>query len=580
MEQELPLKHRQILQKMAERPDQMGYLIRSLTRMEQTIQDRLNELSTLLKTSAAVVSSLDSKTVLERILEQVEYLLDVEKCAIVALDEKQGVFRAQASRGLSQLYTEQISIDPNEPQSVTMRAIRSGEPIQISDTEKDLTYTIMRLRGQAEGYRSVLGVPLNTQHAPPSALLVYKPTPHVFTQREINLLTSFANHAAMAIENASLYARSDMRLKEQTRRLEALIQSMQDGLILENLAGQVLYANRRISELTDLPPEEISGAHVNKLMERLLSRVNLASDEKEKLRNALEANQNGSEKSRVEFSIRDARSPRYYRLQMFDVTDANGMPIGRGRILRDITVSKEVDRMKSSLISTVSHELRTPLAAIKGYTTTLLAEDVEWAPKTQQEFLSIISAETDRLSDLVNDLLDMSKIETGNLSVTKEECRIEELIVNASKRSQPPPGERLKINLPPDLPPCNVDPRRIEVVLRNLIENASKYADDGSPIVIRATSHGGKLIVYVEDEGPGIPPELHEKVFESFFRAENGLNRSTPGAGIGLTISQGFVRAHGGDIWLEPRSKGTCIAFSIPLNTNGDRISSDHPMSV
>ena len=570
LEEDLPSKHRQMLQKMAERPDQMGHLIRSLTRMEQTIQDRLNELSTLLKTSAAVVSSLDSKTVLERILEQVEYLLDVEKCAIVALDEKQGVFRAQASRGLSQRYTEQISIDPNEPQSVTMRAIRTGEPVQISDTEKDPTYTVMRLRGQSEGYRSVLGVPLNTQHAPPSALLVYKPTPHVFTQGEINLLTSFANHAAMAIENAALYTRSDMRLKEQTRRLEALIQSMQDGLILEDLAGQVLYTNRRISELTDLTSEELSGAPVNKLMERLLARVNLDADEKEKLRQALDASANGSDRGRVEFSIRNERSQRFYRLQMFDVTDSNGMPIGRGRILRDVTASKEVDRMKSSLISTVSHELRTPLAAIKGYTTTLLADDVEWAPKTQQEFLNIISAETDRLSDLVNDLLDMSKIETGNLTVTKEECQLEELILNASNHSQPPPGERLILNLPPDLPPCHVDPRRIEVVLRNLIENASKYAEDGSSIIVSAATRAGNLVIYVEDDGPGIPPEHHEKVFESFFRGENGLSRSTPGAGIGLTISQGFVRAHGGDIWLEPRSQGTCIAFSIPLRTNDD----------
>lgn len=565
-QQDVSPEQRDALQDMADRPDQMGHLIRSLTRMEDAIEARLNELSTLLQTSAAVVSSLDSKTVLERILEQVEYLLEVKKCAIVALDEERGIFRAQASRGLSRRYSEQISIDPREPQSVSLRAIRSGQPIQISDTEDDPTSVIMRPRSRIEGYRSVLAVPLNTQHAPPSALLVYRPEPHLFTEREINLLSNFANHAAMAIENAALYARSDMRLEEQTRRLEALIQSLQDGLILENLEGRVLYANRRISELLDLAPEEISGAAVEQLIERLLSRSSENDRTKrEKIRQAVMEALNGSGDRRVELSVQDARRPRYLRLQLFDVTDSQGMPIGRGQIIRDITTRREVDRMKSSLISTVSHELRTPLAAIKGYATTLLAEDVKWDPKTQREFLTIISNETDRLSDLVNDLLDMSRIEAGNLIVSRVECDLKELIDRAAERSHPRPGGRLIVQLPEGLPTFSADPKRIEAVLRNLIENAAKYAGESSPILVSANRNGNNLIVRVEDEGPGIPSDESERIFESFYRVENGLNRSAPGAGIGLAICQGFVRAHGGEIWLEPRPQGASVAFSLPL---------------
>jgi GAF domain-containing protein len=129
-----------------------------------------------------------------------------------------------------------------------------------------------RPRARSEGYRSVLAVPLIAKHTPASALLVYRPDPHVFTQREITLLTSFANHAAMAIENAALYARSDLRLREQTRRLEALIQSLQDGLVLEDLEGTVLYANRRIGELLDLPLEDIVETPGGQLIDRLLTR--------------------------------------------------------------------------------------------------------------------------------------------------------------------------------------------------------------------------------------------------------------------------------------------------------------------
>jgi len=244
------------LTSIARRRDQIGHLARSLIRMEDAIEARLNELSTLLETSAAVVSTLDSKTVLNRILEQVERLLDVRMSAIIGLDERHRVFRAQASRGLSRNYVEQIAIPPTEPHSVSLRALRSGEPIQISDTETNPSFKANRPRARAEGYRSVLALPLNTNYAPPSVLIVFRPEPHVFNEQEISLLRNFANHAAMAIENAALYARSDMRLQEQTRRLEALIQSLNDAIILEDPDKRVIYANRRVEALTGLSADE------------------------------------------------------------------------------------------------------------------------------------------------------------------------------------------------------------------------------------------------------------------------------------------------------------------------------------
>lgn len=241
------------------------------------------------------------------------------------------------------------------------------------------------------------------------------------------------------------------------------------------------------------------------------------------------------------------------------------MPIGRGQILRDVTQVRELDKMKSSLISTVSHELRTPLAAIKGYATTLLAEDVEWDALAQHEFLEIISQETDRLSNLVNDLLDMSRIEAGNLVVSYEECRLEDLVSRAARRAHPQPKDRLELDLPPDLPGFQADPQRIEAVLRNLIENAAKYSGESSPIRVSAGVQSGNLIVRVADEGPGIPAEASDRIFDSFYRVENGLSCSNTGAGLGLAICQGFIQAHGGDIWLEPASRGACIAFSLPI---------------
>ncbi|MBI5840790.1 MAG: GAF domain-containing protein [Chloroflexi bacterium] len=549
--------------KMSKRRDQIGHLIRSILRMEDSISDRMREQSTLLETGTAVVSSLDLQTVLDRILEQMGRLLNIQIYAIIQLDEEHGAFRIRASRGLSKRFTEQLSILPSEPDSVTMRALHAKEPIFVSDTETDPSYVVRRSLSRAEGYRAILAVPLNTQHAPPTALLVFHPNPHEFTYNEIQILSSFANQATMAIENAILFERSDMRLQEQSRRLEALIQSMEDGLILSDLKGKVVYANRRISELSALSPEELSGTPVDNVLNRIVANALDTRSAKQGIRNIL----GRQDKRKAELALELNGKVIHLRLEAFDVLDARNTSIGQGLILQDITADREVDRMKSSLVSTVSHELRTPLAAIKGYASTLLAEDVQWDGKSQREFISVISDETDRLSNLVNNLLDLSRIEAGSLRLSREECQLNEMIQKAAKQALQN-GNRFEVQIEAGLPPLYADPPRLESILRNLIENSVKYA--GAEAVIRvAVQRDKKNIVFrVSDNGPGIPPEEAKRIFDSFYRVDDSFSRIASGAGLGLAICQGLVRAHGGEIWVEPQEGGACIAFFIPLNTS------------
>lgn len=547
---------------LAARSDQMGHLARSLLRMEEAIQARLKEQSTLLHTSASVVSTLDRETVLNRILEQVEHLLDVKMSAIVALNEREGFFYAQASRGLPQDYADEIAIDAGESYSVTTQAIHSGEPFQISDVQKRQDFKRLHSRAQIAGYRSLLAIPLKTLYAPPSALLIFHPKPRIFNDHEITLLSNFANHATMAIENAALYSRSDMRLQEQTRRLEALIQSINDGIILEGPDGHVIYANRRINELTGLSHRQISGAAIETIFDRIIAMTKKPEKEAEKIYAALQEDAERELEMSLEFQGRAIQ----LRLRTFKVTDAKGVIMGRGQLLQDITAYHELDRMKSNLIATVSHELRTPLASIKGYATTLLADDVEWDPQSQQEFLQIISDESTQLSKLVSDLLDLSRIEAGSLEVKRQTCQLEDLIDNAIRRVSPKPAEQnIHVEIPADFPSLQVDPRRMEVVLRNLIENASKYAGDKSSIYINATYNPENVIIKVEDTGPGIPESEHKNIFNSFYQLDNtSINHSVSGSGLGLTICQGFVQAHGGDIWVEPKEQGACFVIALP----------------
>lgn len=561
LNQEIEQSQRTQIEKMSHRADQIGNLIRSILRMENSIAERMKEQATLLETSTAVVSSLDLSVVLDRILEHVGRLLNVRMIAILALDEGHGEFRIRASRGLSQGFTEQLSIQPSEPSSPAMRALRVREPIQVSDTETDPSYKPLRPRARAEGYRAVLAVPLNTQHAPPTCLLVFHPTPHEFTTNEIQLLSSFANQATMAIENAILFERSDTRLQEQTRRLEALVQSMEDGLILGDLKGMVIYANRRVMELSDLTNEDMANIQVERVINRVLYHSIETISENDEVRKILE-----DIKQKPEIVVMYAGRPLNLRFETFDVTDARDLPIGRGVILHDITADRELDRMKSNLISTVSHELRTPLAAIKGYASTLLAEDVEWDSKSQREFLSIISNETDRLTSLVNNLLDLSRIEAGSLRLSLEKCDIEETILRGARQARLESGNGFKLQMEAGLPSFYADVPRLETIIRNLIENSFKYGGEQAIIQVKVSQQGDKIVFRVMDDGPGIPLEKSEHIFERFYRLDDSLARVTSGAGLGLAICQGLVRAHRGEIWVEPMNAGACIAFAIPLN--------------
>jgi signal transduction histidine kinase len=228
--------------------------------------------------------------------------------------------------------------------------------------------------------------------------------------------------------------------------------------------------------------------------------------------------------------------------------------------------------MKSSLVSTVSHELRTPLAAIKGYVSTMLADDVEWDRASQHEFLTIISDESDRLTNLVNNLLDLSRIEAGSLKLSREKCDIKETVNRAAKQARLLPQNRFEVQIQAKLPKLYADPPRLESILRNLIENGLKYGGETAKIRVEVGRHDNDFLFRVIDDGPGIPERERQHIFESFYRVDDSLARLTSGAGLGLAICQGLVRAHGGRIWAEPLAVGACIAFTIPAK---DSISSN-----
>lgn len=560
---------RRQLTALAQQPGQVGRLAQSITALEAEIQRRFLQLTTLLQTSRAVAASLETDQVLDSILVQVQTLFNVDKSVVLTLDERAGVFRVRASRGLADSYVAQIRVDPTEPSSPSMRALRNRAPVQVSNTETDLAFAKLRARSRDEGFHSVLAIPLQTHHAQPAVLVLYKDRPYHYSFGELELASSFAAHVSVALENSALYARSDAQLQEQTRRLEAIVESLSDGLVLEGLSGGVLYANRQVATILGLSRRQMDRLDAADMLKHLLA----CAEDRHALERRIDRVLNAHEETSIDLTRRlggqAGGQVQDLRIHFFNVTDARGQQLGRGQLWQDVTADKELDRMRSSLISTVSHELRTPLATIKGYASTLLAADVDWDQESQREFLEIISNETDRLADMVTNLLDLSRIEAGNLTIHTELYAISQIVRQVAEGFDERVRARLRLHLTPGLPLVRVDAARISTVIRNLIENSVKYSPPDAYIDIETVyvndADAGRVQVTVRDYGPGIPAAWRERVFERFFRGDDGLTRRTGGVGLGLSISKGFVEAHNGHIWLEETTPGVSICFSLPV---------------
>jgi signal transduction histidine kinase len=234
---------------------------------------------------------------------------------------------------------------------------------------------------------------------------------------------------------------------------------------------------------------------------------------------------------------------------------------------RKVIEYEELSKMKSDLLATVSHELRTPLATIKGYSTLILDYYSRLDKDETKDYLKAIDMSTDRLSKLVDNLLDSSRMDAGLLKLETTQVSLTQLIkavvVEANVRAE---HDHIVADLSKRLPRVTVDAKRIRQVLDNLIDNAVKYSPPGSEIIVSADKSEDELLVSVTDKGPGIPAEELTRIFERMYRIEQRLYTGADGIGLGLYICQRLVESHGGRIWAESRrGQGSTFKFTLPF---------------
>ena len=343
-------------------------------------------------------------------------------------------------------------------------------------------------------------------------------------------------------------------------RAEAILSSVGDGLIVFAPAGEVTTINPAACEMFGVEPAAVLGTRTT-LGELLGETPDSETDARPGATQAVTAD-------RREVTLSHPQR-RIVLVRRDPVSSTDGADLGYVVTLHDVTAERDSAQMKNEFVSTVSHELRTPLTSIKGYIDLILDGDAGPVDEIQREFLEIVKENTDRLVQLINDMLDISRIESGRIHLKIQPLDIAESIAGAVGTFRAVAGQEghvISVDVPGELPQVAGDRDRVGQVLLNFISNAIKYSPGGGSVTVSAHAADGQVVVSVADEGIGIAEEDIPKLFTQFFRVDSSMTREIGGTGLGLSICKSIIELLGGSVSVETvLGKGSAFSFSLPV---------------
>lgn len=410
----------------------------------------------------------------------------------------------------------------------------------------------------------VVGLPLLFEDELLGIIYLFR-SEHAFTTLDSQFLRGFTDQAAVAVRNARLY----QQLETERSRLATLVENSANGVMILDAERRILVMNQALAAMLDVLPEQVLGQRCNTVL--VLDNVQgdnlceasqwLGLLRQEGIRCEGDLNRPGGGRVTVAVTYTPLFSEENHLVNIIVNVD-------------DITRFREEEEMKSTFTSIISHELKTPVALIKGYAQTLARPDAKWDAEVARESLVIIEEEADRLESLINNLLDVSKIQAGGLSLENSDVSLQDLAARVARDYRTQTNiHQIELDFPDPLPTIWGDEERLRQVLTNLVSNAIKYSPDGGLIRIGGWTEtapdaesGRRVVVYVADQGIGIPRAELPHIFDRYYRVDSSLRRSTAGAGLGLFLCKSIIEAHGGQIWAraEP-AKGTTFFIALPL---------------
>jgi PAS domain S-box-containing protein len=491
----------------------------------------------LARTGSMLATELDPAAVLEEVVEQATTLLGADAGTVATLEGGELVVSATAGLGVEDVTgTRAPSTGWLGGDVVQLRA-----PVAREDVAEDAVHAAGDAM-LAFGYRGYVGVPLAGREGfVRGVVAVYSSEPRTWRAEEVEALAALAGNASVALTNAELY----QRLALEHEQSIAILSNVADGIVAVDRDGRVVLWNAAAERITGVPASEAVGHTPFEVVRRELESEAGGT-------NRLVPIMRGGEE--VWLSLSEAL-----------MRDPSGAVAGRIFAFRDISAERVVDQMKSDFVSTVSHELRTPLTSIYGFAETLLRRDIGFSDEERQTFLGYIASEAERLTGIVDALLNVARLDSGTLQVELVATDIGELLEEAVSESSVPAitnGHRFVVDLGDGVPAVRADPDKLRQVVGQLVENAVKYSPAGAVVRVEARARPDAVEVTVADEGSGIAESELDRIFDKFYRA----SETQPGTGLGLFIAQGLVSAMGGRIWVRSKEGGgSRFTFALPV---------------
>ena len=529
-------------------------------RRDEEVSSLRERLARLGEASLRINESLDFDAVLQGVLDSARDLTLARYGAIILLDEE-GQAEDVLSSGLTPEEAERLWKVPDAAWFFE-RLGRIPGPLRLSDLPGYLASQGLADPGLPVEAGPFLAAPV--RHLGRSVATVYlarEESGPEFVEDDVETLVMFASQAAMVIANARRY-RDERRARTD---LETLVDTSPVGVVVFDAGtGAPVSFNREATRIVDgLRDEDQSPEQLLDVLTFRRADGREVSLEEFSLVEALSAGETVRAEELV-LRVPDGRAVTVL-LNATPILSEGGGIASYVVTLQDLAPLEEQERLRAEFLAMVSHELRTPLAAVKGSADTLLEADLD--PAEMRQFHRIIRDQSDSMRELIGDLLDVARIETGTLPVEPVLANVAEMVDEATGRFLDGNGvEGLSVELAPDLPPVMADRRRIVQVLGNLLANALANSPEGSPIRVKVVREGVHVAVSVSDEGRGIPAEELPRLFRRFSRRE-GADRGSgiAGSGLGLAICRGIVDAHGGRIWAESDGPGLGARFTFTV---------------
>jgi len=496
----------------------------------------------LARMGGLLATELDPAAILGEVVEQAPALLGADAASVRKLEDDELVVSAASGEGA------EAAIGSRSPATAWLVGdivqLRAPEAVEDVAGDRRLLDADPIL---AEGYSSYLGVPLfGAESELYGVVAVYGRAPRPWLEEEIEALAALAGNASAVLASADLY----QKVKDEQDRSSAILANIADGIVAVDRDGRVVLWNQAAEEITGVPAGEAVGRSPEQVLQR-----------------TLESGDEGASRDRL-VPIRRGGDEVWLSVSEAVMRDPAGAVAGRIFAFRDVSAERVVEEMKSEFVAAVSHELRTPLTSIYGFAETLLRQDVLFDEEERRMFLGYIASEAQRLTTIVDALLNVARLDAGDLQMELSPIDVGSVVsevVTVIRETGPVNGHDFVVDLPSERLDAAADRDKLRQILSNLVDNAVKFSPDGGTVTVAARRKTSAIEVRVVDRGPGIPAAERARIFRKFYRGDPARDR--PGStGLGLFIAEGLVRAMGGRIWVDSEEgEGSSFAFELPV---------------